>query len=412
VSASAPAPWSLRRRLARRILLATGAIWALTLGVGLAVMWHEMGEVADASLGLQARTIANLVAAVGTAPPDVNDGEFVSRVTPPGFLRNAAPWPPLAADGRRSINGWTVVRKSTSGGVVVEVGQPLEARIEDFLEAAGVWLLLTVPLLGLLLGVVVRTVQASLGPVTRFASEMEQRRASDLSPIPDAGLPVELLPIPRALGRYLGRIEALLHSERSFSANAAHELRTPLAVASAQAQLIAEGRDAPRAARAIVDSVARLTTTVDRLLDLARAESGLAAHGARCDLVPMLRLLVSEAPPGRIRLDDGDFEKLEVGADVDSVALVVGNLLRNALEHGTGPVRVALRPGPCVEVSNAAVPGAAFREDRFATGPHSRGTGLGLSIVRATAERLGWRLDLAVHDDIATATLDLPRPSR
>lgn len=403
------APWSLRGRLARRILLATAAIWTLTLSVGLGVMWREMGEVADDALELQARTLAHVVEAAGAIPAGVTSGEFVARVSLLNAPPDPAPWPDPAADGLHSADGWTILQRTTPHGAIVEVGQPIAARREDFIEAARVWLILSGPLLGLQLGIVLLTLRRSLAPVTVFASEMERRRASDLSPAPDAGLPVELLPIPQAVNLYLGRIEALLRSERSFAADAAHELRTPLAVASAQAQLIAEGRDAPQAARAIVGSVARLTSTVERLLELARAEAGSGGSGERSDLVQVLRLLAADAPAERVRFDDGDFEALEVEADADSLALVLGNLLRNAVEHGVGTVRIALRPGPKVEVSHAVPPGAAFLEGRFATGPGSRGTGLGLAIARSTADRFDWGLGLEMHNGIATATVDFGR---
>ena len=69
-------------------------------------------------------------------------------------------------------------------------------------------------------------------------------------------------------------------------------------------------------------------------------------------------------------------------ADADAVALLLGNLLRNACEHGSGPVRVRVGPGATVEMANPVVPGAAFVEGRFASGPGSAGSGLGLAIAR------------------------------
>lgn len=404
------AGWSLRARLARRILLATGVVWCLVLVAGLAVMGHEMGEIADAALEEQAHRIAQLTGGPD-APPAAEDASGVhTRVIRPGAEPPPAPWPPLAADGRQSVGGWTVVRATGPTGVVVEVGESGVGRGKDFWEAAGAWLLLTVPLLGLLLVVVVVTVRSALAPVRVFADMMERRRASDLSPVPETGLPDELLPIPRTFSRYLGRIDALLASERDFSANAAHELRTPLAVAAAQAQLIAQGRAGPQAAEAIVGAVTRLGSIVERLLELARAEAVAGGMSDRVDVVRVMRLLIAEAPEGKIRFDDGDIDRMEVGGDADSVGLLLGNLLRNALQHGTGEVRVRLGPGPRVEISNPARANAAFVEGRFATGPRSHGSGLGLAIARATATRFGWGLDLAVADGRATAHVDFAGP--
>lgn len=404
--------WSLGGRLARRILLVVGVAWCGILAAGLAVMWHEMGEIADEALVTQAQSLAGLAGAGRPAATSLEGARGIRvRVIAPGEAPPAAPWPPLDADGRRTLGAWTVVRATAPSGAVVEVGRGGEHQRKEFWEAARVWLLATVPLLGLLLVVVVWSVRSALAPVTAFAAAMDGRRAADLSPMPNAELPAELLPIPRALDRYLARIEALLQAEREFSANAAHELRTPLAVASAQAQLIAEGRAGPEAAGAVVAAIGRLTATVERLLELARAEAGASRPGEHCDLVRVLRLIVADAPAGEVRFDDGDIEAFEVAADADSVALLLGNLLRNARAHGTGPVRVTLRPGGAVTIANPVAPGAAFVEGRFATGPGSRGSGLGLAIARATANRFGWGLALAVADGMATARVSFGGPA-
>ena len=397
--------WSLRGRLARRTLLATGLVWCLVLAAGLGVMSHEMGEIADDGLSQQADTIARLVEQTGLVPEAGTPPGAAVRIVVPGHPAPPSPWPPLTADGVQSAGHWTVARVSTPGGITVEVGEDGSKRREDFGEAARVWLLLTVPLLGLMLVVVLATVRNALAPVATFAAAMERRRAADLSPTSGAGLPRELLPIPRAMNGYLARIEALIAAERDFSANAAHELRTPLAVASAQAQLIARGRAGPKAAEAVVAALSRLGRTVERLLELARAESGRTAD--RADVVRVVRLLVADYPEGRIRLDDGDIETMEVAADADSLALLVGNLLRNAVEHGTGPVDVVLSSSRCLEIRNPVPPGAAFLEERLEAGPRSTGSGLGLAIARAVADRFDWTLDLAVREEIAVARLCL-----
>lgn len=400
------AGWSLRGRLASRIVLGTGIVWCLVLATGLAVMWHEMREISHNVLAAGASFAAEMLERAGPSDDPGASGMVRMRVSWPGAAPSEAPWPPLAADGSEEVAGWSVVRVTTAGGLSVELGQEVALRREEFWEAARVWLLMTVPLLGVLLLVVVGTVRRALAPVAAFADAVDRRPASDLSPTPQAGLPDELRPIPRALDRYLARIDDLLVAERDFSANAAHELRTPLAIAAAQAQLLADGRGGPLAAGAVVAAVGRVTAMVERLLELARADAGIGRTDDRCDLLQVLRLLIGEMPAGAALLDDGDRETVEVAADADSVALVLGNLLRNACEHGTGLVRVIVRATDgqaSVEVVNPASPGAAFREARFAKRPGSSGSGLGLAIARATADRFGWTLDLAVEAGVATA---------
>lgn len=411
MSAAPAGDWSLGARLARRLLLATGLVWCVVLVAGLAVMWHEMRELTDDAIAAEARYVARTLEPAGPIPPtgpDATRGSFV-RILMPGTTPPDAPWPTLAAEGRHRVVGWTVERLTTSTGVIVEVGQENAVRREEFWEAARIWLIMTVPLFGVLLLVVWLTVRSAAASVASFAAAVERRPASDLSPTREEGLPAELRPIPRALNRYLARIEALLASERDFAANAAHEFRTPLAVVSAQAQLLAEGRAGPKAAGAVVAAAARLTALVGGLLELARAEAGIGRTGDRCDLLEVLRLLVEEAPRGTVRLDDGDVEVLHVAADADSVAMLLGNLLRNALGHGTGLVRVTVGPGPSVEISNPVAAGAAYAEGRFAKGAGSAGVGLGLSIARAIAAQFGWELDLAMSGGVARARVSFAR---
>lgn len=200
------------------MLRVAGLAWCAILAVGRTVMRHEMAEIADAVLAAEARTVAALVAGAGAAPAGLGgDHGPRLRITLPGAPPPDAPWPPPAADGRQRIGDWTVVRVTAPGGAVVEVGEDGERRRDDYREAAWVWLLATVPLLGLLLLVIVWSVRGVLAPVTHFAAAMDARPAADPSPVPSAGLPSELQPIPRALDRYLARIEALVRAERATS---------------------------------------------------------------------------------------------------------------------------------------------------------------------------------------------------
>ncbi len=83
---------------------------------------------------------------------------------------------------------------------------------------------------------IILAVRASLSPLRRFRERLEARNARDLSPVPAADLPSEIAPVADTLNGLLARLKAAFEAERSFAANAAHELRTPLAGAIAQAQ--------------------------------------------------------------------------------------------------------------------------------------------------------------------------------
>jgi len=414
------AGWSLTGRLSRRILASVAVTWMFALAIGLYVLWHEMDELLDETLASEAQMLLTMLAhaptqdepLAGLPPQSTRQSVRVTGV--PGAPRNA-PWPPLAADGARKLDQWHVVRVSDAEtGIALELGQSTGWRWEEFRDSGRAFLALMLPLLGLVLWVVRTTTRRGLAPARSFARTMETRSADDLAPIPEAGLPRELKPILQALNGYLARIDALLQAERHFAAHAAHELRTPLAVASSQAQLLRRGEAGPEATKAIGGALDRLSATVERLLQLSRAEAGIAAARQPVDLVRICRLVMDEASPlsggRRLIFDDGDAERAEVASDPDALAILLRNLIGNAIGHGTGDVRVRLSPGPAVEIRNRVAPGAAFRHGRFDKGPDSQGSGLGLTIAETIAGQLGARLDFAMADGAATVTLHFVTP--
>lgn len=403
-----PAPgWSLTGRVLRRLLLGAALGWVAVLGLGLAVIWHEMGELRASGLREQAVLALDYLKATGQSPP-LRSRDLAMRVVVADGTASPAPWPALERSGRAYPEGWTVYRAGSRPGPAVEIGLRAQARRAEFLETARVFVLSMLVVLAGMLVLVRQTVRRALHPAGALARAMAGRSASDLSAMPDQGLPAELLPIAHALNGYLARIDQLLQAERHFAANAAHELRTPLAVARAEAQLIAEGRAAPESAVAMLAALSRLTALVERLLELARAEAGLAQTAGRADVVQVLRLLVRDFAPGRVLFDDGDIERLEIAADPDALAILLRNLIANAVAHGTGPVRVRLRPGSVLTIANPVAEGARFREARFTRDATSSGAGLGLSIARSIAGQLGLELTLEISEGRALATV---RPS-
>ncbi len=394
--------WSLRRRLTFRVLAIVIFGWTAMLGVGLAMMWREMGEIQKDALTDEAELVLKGIR--GRTTPLTVEGENLRIVTPAGTAGDA-PWPPRPHAGSSTFGSWQIYRASDTAGYSVEVGSSSQERRQDFFEATRVFVEPMVPILVLLILVVGATTRSAVAPMRDFAQGLGKRDVEDLSPVAGRGLPVEFAPVPRALNHYLRRLRSLREAERQFVANAAHELRTPLAGASAQAQLLAEGKAGAGAARTIAASIRRLSRIVERLLQLARAEAAIPAAEGETDLVELLRMLLADVGTDRVVFDDGDIEGMLYSGDPDTLAIMLRNLLDNALVHGTGQVRVTLRPGPTISVSNPVEPDAAFREEPFARGPASGGSGLGLSIIRATAAQTGFRLSLAIADGMARVQL-------
>jgi two-component system OmpR family sensor kinase len=298
--------------------------------------------------------------------------------------------------------------------VRITVAEPLDHRAavaREALVALALPLLVVVPLA---LVAIVAAVRTSIAPVRRFRERLEARNARDLSAVPAEGLPAEVAPLAATLNALLNRLKAAFEAERAFAANAAHELRTPLAGAIAQAQrLQAETDDAAAGRRAadIEASLKRLTRMSERLLQLARAEGGRLRLDRAADLRGVARIVLDDLErtigPGRIssRLPE---RPVLSDLDPDAFGIICRNLVENAVRHGspTAPIDVTLDEEGLLRVANEgpviAAESLGRLVDRFERGATRQdGSGLGLAIVSAIAERIGSRL-----------VLESPRPGR
>ncbi|WP_245490268.1 sensor histidine kinase [Rhizobium leguminosarum] len=244
-------------------------------------------------------------------------------------------------------------------------------------------------------------VRRSLRPVRALRQELANRGAQDLSPVTDSGLPTELLPISAGVNQLLDRLTAAFHAERAFAANAAHELRTPVAGAIAQAQRIrSETKEKLTSQRAteIETTLKRLMRVSEKLMQLARAEGGRLQSDEPSDLRTVLQMVLqnfARAGEGRIALRVPQAPVLSM-LDPDAVGILCRNLIENALKHGAqhGSVDVSLEPGGLLTVANDGPNLPADAMDRLirrferGTGKIG-GTGLGLAIVTAIADRVG-----------------------
>jgi two-component system OmpR family sensor kinase len=294
------------------------------------------------------------------------------------------------------------------GTIRITVAEPLAHRTSVAREIQmGLGLPLLV-LLPLALAAIILAVRFSLTPLRRFRTRLEARGARDLSEVPADDMPGEIAPLAATLNGLLTRLRDAFEAERSFAANAAHELRTPLAGAIAQAQrLRSETQDKPAAQRAtdIEETLKRLTRRTERLMQLARAEGGRLTSETPYDARAALRIVVEDMARGpqspAIALDLPDTPVLST-IDADALGIVCRNLVENALRHGAahGEVAVTLSPSGVLIVSNGGPvvdrDRLAGLTDRFQRDPQkSDGTGLGLTIVASIAQRTGSELTLA-----------------
>ncbi|MCQ0972009.1 hypothetical protein MLD63_16420 [Paracoccus sp. TK19116] len=398
--------WSLRGRLVRRVVMGACLAWLAGVGLAVLVVGHEMSELMDDTLGNSARLSLSLYKEAGHLGA-LTLGDGAVRIIDGDTTVTDAPWAPVATDGGQDLPGWRVLRLSDpDSDIVVEVGQSSEWRQDELAESLGGLVALMLPVLLATVIAARGAVTSALRPATRLAAMLRERSAQDLSPISPPDLPAELVPIPKALNGYLNDIHARIEAERQFATNAAHELRTPIAAASGQAQLIAAGLARPETAGRLAEALGRMGHLVERLLQLSRAE--LASMGAGpCDLVRVARMVVAESDL-KVHFDDAEFTDAIVPVDPDALSLILRNLLQNAATHGAGDLRVVLSPGPAVTVSNAVRPGATFRHATFDKSSSSPGAGLGLVIVAKVAEAQGIGVDFAMDDRRATVRVNFP----
>jgi two-component system OmpR family sensor kinase len=310
--------------------------------------------------------------------------------------------------GFANLGPWRIYTLGTQrGDVFIQVAEPIDHRTQSLLGslAALIWpIALLIPLSALGIYVAVRH---GIRPVRALSAEIGARHASNLTPIEVRGLPQELQPIGDAVDGLISRVQAALEAERAFAANSAHELRTPIAGSLAQLQrLIAEleGHPEQERARQVEQSLVRLRQLSDRLLQLARAEAGMARAGHPIDVLPALRVVVEDArrglPPGRRLTMKEQSTQLLVPIDIDAFGIAMRNLIDNAISYGEpAPIEV-VQTGTSVEVRNGGPPvppeklsGLTQRFARASSRPE--GTGLGLSIIDTIMTQTGGRLVLA-----------------
>ena len=295
---------------------------------------------------------------------------------------------------------------STDGNLVIAVAEPLDHRrqlSQRMLLGLLLPLLVVIPLS---LVVIIFAVRYSLGPVSALRQGLSNRGAQDLSPLPDSGLPSELRPISAGINQLLDRLRAAFDAERTFAANVAHELRTPVAGAIAQAQRIRSETKEERTAQRtneIETTLKRLMRMSEKLMQLARAEGGRLRADEPSDLRTVIRMIVEDFERTGERRIELTMPKGPVlsALDPDAVGILFRNLIENALKHGAqgSPVEVVLEPGGvlCVANDGGTLPPEAMDRlmRQFERGNVKiDGSGLGLAIVKAIADRVGGAVDV------------------
>ncbi len=267
------------------------------------------------------------------------------------------------------------------------------------------------PLLMLIAWLVVST---SLRPVARVRAQVAQRQPDELDEVSEDGLPQEVRPLIHELNLLFGRVRTSFDAQNRFVADAAHELRSPLAALRLQIQGLERAGDEETRHLAVTRlraGIDRATRLVEQLLAMARqqARSARNAPHAEIRLLDVVRQSVADAAPGasarRIDLGMRRADVALIDGSADAIAMLVSNLLDNAIKYTPegGSIDVDLRhDGDRIDlVVEDSGPGIAAEErervlDRFyrVAGAGAAGSGLGLPIVKSIADMHGAKLTL------------------
>ena len=329
-----------------------------------------------------------------------------------------APHAELGFSTEMTARGEWRVYSAIVGDNVVQLAQPLSIR--NRLAAGVAWrtlwpLVLLLPFLGRAVWVIIGR---GLAPLQRVTRALDTRHPEALEPLPDTRLPQEVQPVVHALNALLQRLATALDTQKAFVADAAHELRTPLAAVQIQAQLVARAQDDASRKEALADlqeGIARATRLAEQLLALARSEPDSKTAMQQVDLHALLDECVGAyvllAQERGVDLGIETSESASVTGDADALRVMFSNLVDNATKYtprgGRVDVSLKVEEGhPVVRIADSGPGIPATERDRvfdrfYRVGEGASrartdvaGSGLGLAIVRRIALQHGATVEL------------------
>lgn len=420
---------TLVRRVVLALLLAFALIFALNLG---AIYWQVTGQGrVDARLRARAETLLALAEGAGST------GEARAAAAAAAGILNR-PGEPAPGNPRAQRQEVVIVLADAAGAQVygsagaADVGSGAfrayraasprwSVTIAEAKFSPG-WLLLKISgdmgiylLVSflLVLGAIWLAVARGLRPLRSLSDRIAARGPDDLQPLGVNPEYAELAPVTAAIDRMLAQLRSKMETERGFVQDAAHELRTPLAVISAQAHVLARttgGEQRAVAEHAMDRAIERASRLIRQLLVLAQVDSAPAGGSALIDVAQLVRQeLALLAPVAMARGAELSLESPDVLMDrleVPALQSILQNLLGNAIQYvgEGGQVMVELSAhnhammlsvsddGPGIPAGEQA---EIFERFRRGSGQQAPGSGLGLAIVKQAAARLGGTVRLA-----------------
>ncbi len=447
---------SLQLSLAIRLAVVYVAATALVLGILVYQAYDTAGSLDDRELSLRAEDLARSVTVDSGGSPHLDlpprlaaaymaaggadvfairdaAGHLIAA-SPTSFGARVAGWPPATEEpsyfrlndpgsGTEGYYGLSIAVESAAGPLAISVARTAGAEalihslLREFVLDIG-WIIPLIVAMTLAIGIL--AIRSGLKPV-RVISQ----KASAIGPgatsirLPDTHLPSEITPLVSAVNDALDRLEQGFAIQRQFTANAAHELRTPLAIITGALEAM-EGNAELAALR---NDVARMNRLVEQLLEVARLDAVLLDVSARVNLNDIAASVVAAMAPWAIAQHRSlalavAAEAVEVKGNAQAIMDALRNLIENAIAHSPRgeEVMVSVYRDGSVSVADRG-PGVPMTDrdrifERFwrGKGAETRGAGLGLAIVKEIAKAHNGRVGVGDNPGGgAIFTLSLPR---
>ena len=312
---------------------------------------------------------------------------------------------------------WRVIVGTDASGQRFGIAQRMHVRDEAALEAALLTLLPLLALVPLLLLVVAWVLKRAFEPMTRLSHASDRLTDSHVVQLDEHGIPLEALPLLQAVNRLMRRLGVALDQQRRFVSDAAHELRTPLAILAVQADNVLHVDLSPEARErmdTLRQGLARMASLVEQLLDFARVQGASSSTPQPFELAGLVRSAIEESLPAaqskRIDLGCVRMDPASVVGDRTHAYALVRNAIDNAVRYtaagGSVDVSLSVEDGVArfvVEDTGPGIPPAdlerVFEPFVRVLGTQQTGSGLGLAIARTAANALGGRIELGSRAD-------------
>ncbi len=444
-------PASLQRRLLVLVLAVVTGVWLAAAAFTWRDVRHELDELLDGHLAQAAALLVVQQARDVGEDHDAADAPILHRYAPKvafqvfhegrlALRSQNAPHLPMAGSGKPFAAGFTTLTvdgvawrvfaaEGAEHDVQVYVSERIDSRgsiLWAVLRSSLAPMLAALPLLGLALW---WAVYSGVAPLRKLGRTLAERQPNALEPVTLDSPPSEMAPMLEALNALFGRIARMIDAERRFTADAAHELRTPIAAIRAQAQVaLAESDEAQRrhALLATLQGCDRATRLVEQLLTLSRLDAGAVPEPVPIELAALVRQVVSETAANAIakrqdiELDAGP--ECPVRGDPVLLAVLVRNLVDNAIRYAppgaklhVRVVALADRVGLTVEDSGPGlgVADAQRLGERFfrVLGSGEEGSGLGWSIVRRVAAAHEAQVRIGRSDRLGGLAVEISFPA-